>query len=222
MDVTKLAKYITTDWKYLLTELAEKYGDIINTGLTRDADKCILPPCNLIFSAFDQFDTKDLKVVILSQDPYIHKREAMGLCFSVPPEMMKLPPSLRNIFKELEYEYGIRRTVGDLTDWAKQGVLLLNTALTTVEGCSGHHMHIWKTFTHDVLEHICNNCRGVVFMLWGAHAQSFEHMIDIEKNMVLKHSHPSPLSRRSFVGNGHFKLCNSYLERTAREPIKWV
>lgn len=225
MDIIKLLNDNQADWKHALRPILEKYAHAINTHLTHDMIVFkdvleVVPPPHLIFRAFNMFHQQSLKVCIIGMDPYIHKGEAMGLSFSVP-KGTKCPPSLRNIFKELEDEYGMSRKNTDLTDWARQGVLLLNTALTTLESKSGHHMKLWKDFTHDVIKYIASNFEGIVYMLWGAHAQAFEHLIDPERNLVLKHSHPSPLSRKTFVGNGHFKMCNAYFAKEGFPEIDW-
>lgn len=225
MDIVQLLDNNKADWKYALRPILEKYAHAIDKQLTHDMTVFkdvleIVPPPHFVFRAFDMFHEQSLRVCIIGMDPYIHKGEAMGLSFSVP-QGTKCPPSLRNIFKELEHEYKTVRTNTDLTDWARQGVLLLNTALTTLESKSGHHMKIWKDFTRDVIEYIASNFKGIVFMLWGAHAHSFEHLIDPKRNLVLKHSHPSPLSRKPFIGNGHFKMCNEYFAKQGLPEIDW-
>ncbi len=219
---------VAPGWKVMLEDLWQDYGDSIQAFLDKEARDPqgmleVMPPRRDIFRAFEMFPLDELKVVILGQDPYHRKGEANGLCFSVP-EGMKIPPSLRNVFKELERggDGGlVRRTNPDLSDWARQGVLLLNTALTVREGGAGSHARVWKDFTRAVMEYI-GDLDGVVFMLWGAHAQSFEDCIDAQKNLVLKHSHPSPLSRKPFVGCGHFVRCNEYLLQKRRASIRWV
>jgi len=178
----------------------------------------IFPPLSSVFNAFT-LSCPAVKVVIIGQDPYHNKGEAHGLAFSV--QQGKMPPSLRNIFKELNREYGIMRTNTDLSDWASQGVLLLNTALTVRENCPGSHIHIWKPFTSEVIK-MLGGMSGIVFMLWGKHAQQYECMIDNKNNLVLKHSHPSPLARKSFIGNNHFSQCNAYLITKNKTPITWV
>lgn len=193
-----------------LLEEKQEFGDILS----------ILPDEKDIFNAFTLCPYEKLNVIILGMDPYIHKNEAHGLAFSV--EKGKMPPSLRNIFKEIHRSFGVMRTNTNLTDWAQQGVLLLNTALTVREGCSGSHAKIWKSFTYDILKTLGTSCSHCVFMLWGKHAQEFEHLINTEKNLVLKHSHPSPLSRRTFVGNNHFVLCNEYLKSFGKNEINWL
>jgi uracil-DNA glycosylase len=218
IDIVNIAGMISTDWKAVIRDLAYKHKDIINTKLNNEE---IVPPSDLIFNAFNMFDQKDLKVCIIGMDPYINVGEAMGLAFSVP-ENTRCPPSLRNIFKELSNEYCVVRTNTDLSDWSKQGVLLLNTALTTLQNKSGCHVNIWKDFTRNVVEYITGNFKNIVYILWGAHAKQFESLIDTSCNLVLKHSHPSPLSRKQFVGNGHFRLCNEYLSEHGRVEIDWV
>ena len=180
----------------------------------------VFPPENERFAAFTHFQRRDLRVVILGQDPYIHLGEAHGLAFSVP-NGCKMPPSLRNIFKELERAYGVKRTATDLTDWARQGVLLLNTALTVREGCSGSHSKLWFPYMHHFMKRLGEESTGVVFMLWGNHAQSYRHLINEEANLVLTWTHPSPLSRKSFVGCDHFETANRYLQGRGKERITW-
>ncbi len=213
-------------WKGLLEDLWQDNGDKIQAFLDKEASDFqgmleVLPPPRQVFRAFEMFPLDELKVVIIGQDPYHRKGEANGMCFSVP-EGKKIPPSLRNVFKELAwYGGGVVRTNPDLSDWARQGVLLLNTALTVREHSPGSHAGVWKDFTRAVVERV-GSLGGVVFMLWGAHAQSFEDCIDAERNLVLKHSHPSPLSRKPFVGCGHFERCNEYLLDKRGVCIRWV
>lgn len=220
---------VAPGWDELLAGLWQDCGASIEAFLEREAAQFkgmleILPPRRDIFKAFELFPLDELKVVIIGQDPYHRKGEAHGLCFSVP-EGAKIPPSLRNVFKELAEAYGVVRKNPDLSDWARQGVLLLNTALTVREHSPGSHAGVWKDFTRAVVKAVgagSGGGGGVVFMLWGAHAQSFEDCIDSEKNLVLKHSHPSPLSRKPFVGCGHFVRCNEYLVGRGGVGIQWV
>jgi uracil-DNA glycosylase len=206
-----------TAWSRVLLNLWENHKNEIEGILD---DETTLPKNEDIFKAFTFFKEEDLKVVILGQDVYQNEGLANGLCFSVP-NGYKIPPSLRNIFKELERTYGIKRTDTDLSDWARQGVLLLNTALTVKMNISGSHTKQWKNFTRDLIKYI-GSFEHIVFILWGNHAQSFIEYIDIDKNLVLTHTHPSPLSRKPFMGNNHFQLCNDYLEKTHKYSIKWV
>ena len=159
------------------------------------------------------------------QDCYINHGEAHGLCFSVMSESAKCPPSLRNVFKELERDYGIKRTTTDLTDWADQGVLLINKALTVRQGSSLSHMKIWKPFTDEILKHITSSYTNIVYILWGNTAKEILPNIDESNNLVLCSVHPSPLAQgrgNSFVGNGHFTACNAYLEKVGKGNIVWV
>jgi uracil-DNA glycosylase len=231
MDILHLVKSLKTNWKndQGFISIVEKHSSILNQQLKKEIETFtgvleIYPPENLIFDAFNHFDIEDLKVVLIGQDPYIHKNEAMGLCFSVP-NGTKCPPSLRNVFKELEQEYSITRTQTDLRDWADQGVLLLNKALTVREGTSMSHMKIWRTFIDEVLQYVASRCHNVVYMLWGRTAQEVVKYIDQNNNLVLMSIHPSPLAQtrgESFVGNNHFKLCNEYLQKHKKKEIVWV
>jgi uracil-DNA glycosylase len=226
INIVDEISHVKTDWKNILLSIANKHAVTIDEKLSMDEELFqdvleIVPPKNMIFNAFNLFDVKDLKVCIIGMDPYIKKGEAMGLSFSVP-QGTKCPPSLRNIFKELTHEYSVIRTNTDLTDWASQGVLLLNTALTTLESKTGYHVTIWKKFVEEVLDYITKNCNNIVYILWGSHAQQFQSMIDSEQNLILTHSHPSPLSRKPFVGNNHFRLCNSYLKKVGKQEIQWI
>ena len=185
-----------------------KYGD----------ELLILPPPSMRFAAFDLCPFDDVKVCIWGQDPYSNRGEAHGLCFSVDPSV-KTPPSLRNILKELKDDLGIERTNTDLTSWAKQGVLLLNSSLTVLEHSPNSHAKHWKPLTDRVIEYISENKTGVVFILWGALAKSKEKLIDTSKHHVLKANHPSPLSanRGGFFGCKHFSKTNALL----KQPINW-
>jgi uracil-DNA glycosylase len=226
MDITSIiATTVNTDWKDILLQLIQPYKENVNLFLNKEYETYkdvlnILPSKENIFKAFNHFDFKDLKVIVLAQDPYPNSSHAMGLAFSIPNNS-KTPPSLKNIFKELENEYGEIRTSTDLSDWANQGVLLLNTALTVREGCSGSHIKIWKLFTRDILNYIASNNKYNVYLLWGNLAIAYKELIK-EDNLVLTHSHPSPLSCRPFIGNNHFKLCNDYLSLNNKIKIKWI
>lgn len=209
---------VRTDWREVLLDAAERHGRVIDETLTTDYEKFheqvgIFPPRELVFAAFVKFGLDDLRVVILGLDPYIKEGQAQGLAFSVP-EGTKIPPSLRNVFRELEREYGETRST-DLSGWAAQGVLLMNTSLTVVEGKTGSHLKAWKPFTDAVLASIAARRNHVVYMLWGEAAKSCRPLIDADNNLVLESCHPSPLAAtrgKSFVGNGHFSACNAYLQ----------
>lgn len=180
----------------------------------------VYPPAEHVFEAFKQTPLQHLKVVILGQDPYHGPGQAHGLCFSVPAGV-KLPPSLRNIFKALEHDYsGYQpRNQGDLTHWAKQGVLLLNTVLTVEQGKAHSHAKWgWERFTDHVVAQINAYCEGIVFLLWGSHAQKKGALIDRNRHHVLTSVHPSPLSaHRGFLTCGHFRKTNALLA----EKIDW-
>ncbi len=189
------------------------------------AREVVYPPEEQIFAAFNHTPLDKVKVVIIGQDPYHNIGQAHGLAFSVP-EGVALPPSLRNIYKELESEYGgdyLGRS-GDLTAWAEQGVLLLNDTLTVAGGANtalSHQKHGWEQFTDAAIRCLAKK-EHLVYMLWGAFAQKKVALVDREKNLVLTSAHPSPLSaRHGFFGNGHFRACNAYLTTHGLAPIKW-
>ena len=182
----------------------------------------IFPPGSQIFRAFDLTPVKDVKVVILGQDPYHGPGQAHGLSFSVP-ENMPAPPSLKNIFKEIESDLGVRMSgYPNLENWARQGVLLLNAVLTVRCGEAASHSRIgWQEFTDAVIRYISDNCEGVVFMLWGNFARTKSELIDRSKHCVLEAAHPSPLARGAFFGCRHFSRANAYLTSTGRAAIDW-
>lgn len=212
---------VQPEWKSILLELYTKHKSELDQVVSRNSEQTF-PEQNNIFRAFTLFDRSELRVVIVGQDPYINPGEADGLCFSIGTKTGKIPPSLRNIFREMYRNYGIMRTDPCLLDIAKQGVLLMNTALTVQSGKSGSHSRYWKSFTRDFFKIIGGTSKNVVFILWGAHAQSFEQYIDTTSNLVLKHTHPSPLSRKPFIGNDHFVLTNNYLLEHNKTPIQWT
>ncbi|MBN8213672.1 MAG: uracil-DNA glycosylase [Xanthomonadales bacterium] len=183
----------------------------------------IYPPGAQIFSAFDATPFDAVKVVILGQDPYHGAGQAHGLCFSVRPGVA-VPPSLDNIFKEIQHDLGIARPDhGCLTPWAERGVLLLNAVLTVEDGRAGAHQGKgWEGFTDHVVDVLNREKEGLVFLLWGSYAQAKGKMIDTGRHRVLKAPHPSPLSaHRGFMGCGHFSATNEYLVRKGQTPIDW-
>ncbi len=182
----------------------------------------IFPPGSQIFRAFELTPVPQLKVVILGQDPYHGPGQAHGLSFSVPASV-PAPPSLKNIFKEIESDLGVRMSgYPDLEKWARQGVLLLNAILTVRSGEAASHSRIgWEEFTDAVIRYISDNCEGVVFLLWGNFARSKSVLIDRSKHHVLEAAHPSPLARGAFFGCRHFSKTNEYLASTGRTPIDW-
>jgi len=194
-----------------------KLAQMINEG-TR-----IYPEVHQILRAFDMTKFEDVKVVILGQDPYPTAGHANGLAFSVSPTLDKLPKSLQNIYKELEDDVGVKRTTGDLTAWASQGVLLLNTVFTVEEGKPKSHEGLgWEALSDEAIHRLSMNRENIVFVLWGKKAQEKEHIIDTSKHLVLKCPHPSPLSaRRGFFGCKHFSKINEYLKARGKQEIDW-
>ena len=184
--------------------------------------KVIYPPGSQIFRAFDLTPVDKLKVVILGQDPYHGPGQAHGLSFSVP-DGVPVPPSLKNIFKEIESDLGVRMSgYPNLENWARQGVLLLNAVLTVRGGEAASHSRIgWQEFTDAVIKHISDNCEGVVFMLWGNFARGKSELIDHSKHCVLEAAHPSPLARGAFFGCRHFSKANAYLTANGKASINW-
>ena len=185
--------------------------------------KHIYPPGPAIFSAFDHTPFDAVRVVILGQDPYHGPGQAHGLCFSVPAGV-RVPPSLDNIFKEIQRDLGIARPDhGCLTPWADRGVLLLNSVLTVEEGRAGAHQGKgWEGFTDAAIAALNHEREGLVFLLWGAYAQRKGSLIDRNRHCVLTSVHPSPLSaHRGFLGCGHFSAANRYLESHGQAPIDW-
>lgn len=184
--------------------------------------KQIYPPGSLIFNAFNLTPFKDVKVVILGQDPYHGPGQAHGLSFSVP-QGIKPPPSLVNIFKEMKTDLGINPPEhGNLEKWAKQGVLLLNASLTVNAGEANSHIQSgWHTFTNAVIKKVSDEKDGIVFILWGKFAQDKEALIDTSKHYIIKSAHPSPFSAHMFFGSKPFSKTNAILEKLGKEPIDW-
>tara|TARA_A100001015_G_C14916062_1_gene682394 strand:+ start:113 stop:790 length:678 start_codon:yes stop_codon:yes gene_type:complete len=213
-------------WKIIITDLMTKY-DIDNkidyAQQNNEVNLAILPKPDLVFSAFNHFGIDELNVVIIGQDPYINKEQAMGLSFSVP-KGVKLPPSLKNVYKCIENTCEITMDFenGDLTNWAKQGVLLLNTTLTVFEKNSNSHKKIWKGFSLDLLKYISDNTENVIFMLWGNDAKKLSKVIDSNKHHILEHTHPSPLSRKTFLECNHFQKANEILKKLGKKEIDWT
>lgn len=216
---------IEPSWKSVLSEEFEKDYFTKLTGFVKHEYKTqrIFPPGSLIFNAFNQCPFSDLKVVILGQDPYHGPGQAHGLCFSVN-DGIAFPPSLRNIFKELNSDMGKAiPESGNLLSWAQQGVLLLNATLTVRAHQAGSHQKKgWEQFTDTVIQKISNEKENVVFLLWGNYAISKSKFIDTNRHLVLSSVHPSPLSAsRGFFGNKHFSKTNDFLLSKGLEAIKW-
>ena len=205
-------------------EFSKPYFVQLKSFLVQEyATKRIYPPKKLMLNAFDNTSYDEVNVVILGQDPYYNPRQAMGMSFSVP-EGVEPPKSLVNIFKEIEDELGAKSQIigGDLTPWAKQGVLLLNTVLTVEEGKPNSHKDRgWETFTDAVIKHLNKRERGMVFMLWGRNAYEKKQLITAEQHLVLTAAHPSPLSAyNGFFGCGHFTKANEFLQSQGKQ-IRW-
>ena len=186
--------------------------------------RCVLPPRHQTFRAFELCPLDKVKVVILGQDPYHGEGQAHGLCFSVQPGV-RPPPSLVNIYKELESDLGIPRPRhGFLESWAKQGVLLLNSVLTVEMGqAAAHQGKGWEPFTDEIIRIVNAKTEPVVFLLWGAYAQKKAAFVDADRHLVLKAAHPSPLSAHNgFLGCRHFSKANAFLEANGQTPIDWT
>lgn len=217
---------IEESWKLaLFPEFSKPYFFQLRTFLKQEkvSGATVFPPGKLIFNAFDSTPFDSVKVVILGQDPYHGPGQAHGLSFSVPPDQ-RIPPSLKNIYKELQDDLGIAPpTHGHLQAWADQGVLLLNSMLTVQASQPGSHQKKgWEEFTTAAIQAISEQKTGIVFMLWGKYAQVKGEIIDSEKHLVLQSAHPSPFSaHRGFLGNRHFSLTNQYLTEQGQEPIDW-
>lgn len=199
-------------------------AQVENMLLREDAEgETVYPPRPQIFSAFNLTPFNKVRVVILGQDPYHGEGQAMGLAFSVPAAT-KLPPSLRNIFKEIQSDLGgPLRASGDLTDWAAQGVLLMNTVLTVRKGAAASHAGKgWEAVTKAAVAALSDTRSGIVYLLWGSHAQEFAKIIDPHKNTILTAPHPSPLSAyRGFFGCKHFSKANTALKNQGLTEVNW-
>lgn len=216
---------IKTNWKPLISKCLQKYPNI-NTSLSEEYENFeglaeIYPNNESIFKCFNYFNIEDTKVVILGQDPYHQPNQAQGLSFSVP-DNIKIPPSLVNIFKEIQNEYNDKPKNGDLEFWAKQGVLLLNNTLTVRQSSPNSHLKIWKNFTQEILTQLLEKKSDVVFMVWGGNAKKCVSKLSIKYSLLA--NHPSPLSanRGGWFGCDHFKECNRILSEIKEGEINWV
>ena len=203
----KNTEYFTTLWE----KVKEEY----------QTTKCF-PPKNQIFRAIELTPFDEVKVVIIGQDPYHNDNQANGLCFSVS-DKVKAPPSLKNIFKELEADLGIKKTSNELEMWAKQGVLLLNATLTVRAHEANSHKDLgWGQFTDFIIKEISDKKENVVFVLWGAFAQKKAGLIDASSHFIIQSAHPSPFSvHKGFFGSRPFSKINQFLEEKGKEPINW-
>lgn len=216
---------IDKSWQpYLKQEFQNLYFIELNNFLDEErASYNVFPPASKVFNAFNFTPFEQVKVVLLGQDPYHGKNQANGLCFSVT-EGIKQPPSLKNIFKELQADVNcLSGTSGNLEYWAKQGVLLLNTTLTVRENnAASHQGKGWESFTDAVIKSLSNHKSGIVFLLWGKFAQSKISLIDTAKHFVLEAAHPSPFSAyKGFFGCKHFSKTNFILEQGGKKKIDW-
>ena len=216
---------VGNDWQPLfdIEQNSEYYLNLRRFLRNEYATKIIYPPMNEIFRAFELCPFNETKVIIVGQDPYHGEGQAMGLCFSVREDIEE-PPSLKNIHQEIIDE-GVEQGEWsrDLTRWAKQGVLLLNSTLTVVQHRANSHANKgWETFTDNAIRALGRDERPKVFMLWGSYARSKKVLIESRKHLILESPHPSPLSAyRGFFGNGHFKACNEFLKASNQRPIVW-
>ena len=203
----KNTEYFTTLWE----KVKEEY----------QTTKCF-PPKNQIFRTIELTPFEEVKVVIIGQDPYHNDNQANGLCFSVS-DKVTAPPSLKNIFKELEDDLGIKKTSNELEMWAKQGVLLLNATLTVRAHEANSHKDLgWEQFTDFIIKEISDKKENVVFVLWGAFAQKKAGLIDTKKHFIIQSAHPSPFSvHKGFFGSRPFSKINQFLEEKGKEPINW-
>ena len=216
---------IEKEWlEVLRSEFEKPYFTELKAFLTEEKKQYrVYPPGSRIFAAFDYTPFSKVKVVILGQDPYHGDGQAHGLCFSVP-DGIALPPSLVNIYKELSTDLGIAvPKSGNLENWAKQGVLLLNATLTVRANQAGSHQrHGWENFTDEVIRQLSARHTWLVFILWGSYAQAKESLIDTSRHFILKAVHPSPLSvYRGFFGCRHFSKTNELLLRAGKAPVDW-
>ncbi|PHN02955.1 uracil-DNA glycosylase [Flavilitoribacter nigricans] len=216
---------IEESWKNALSdEFNQPYFETLVNFIKQEkaAGKTIYPPGSLIFNAFNTTPFDQVKVVILGQDPYHNPGEAMGLSFSVP-KGVRTPPSLKNIYKELQDDLGIPiASHGDLTAWAEQGVFLLNAMLTVERKKAGAHSKAgWQNFTDAVIKKLSAGRENLVFMLWGNFAKRKKELIDADKHLILMAAHPSPLAGGAFFGSKHFSQANAYLEEHGKTPVDW-
>ena len=215
---------IEKSWKNELRDefLSPYFLQIKENLINAKKNEVVFPPSELIFNAFNITPFDEVKVVILGQDPYHGLNQAMGLSFSVP-KGVKIPPSLINIFKELQMEFGYEIPKnGDLTNWAKQGVLLLNSSLSVAANKPNSHSKFgWQIFTDSVIKILSQKRQNLVFMLWGNYAKAKANLIDENRHLVLKAAHPSPLAGGAFFGCKHFKKCNEYLKSHNKNEIDW-
>jgi len=207
---------------FINSERDKEYFKNIDFFLESIDKSSVFPPIEKIFNAFDVTELENIKVIILGQDPYHGEGQANGLAFSVNDGVI-IPPSLRNIFKEIKREYGYDIKNGDLTPWARQGVFLLNSILTVEKSKPESHRNIgWETFTDNTISFLSEKKENLVFMLWGNYAKTKKNLIDVDKHYILESTHPSPFSaHRGFLGCDHFVKCNDILRSKNIDIINW-
>ena len=222
---SNLISYLDPEWQELLKDELNSQNFVNIVKFLNSQTAVIYPPKDLIFNAFNLCKIENLKVIIIAQDPYHNPQEAMGLAFSVP-QGVRIPPSLKNIFKELIDDINSNILVNrssDLSDWARQGVLLLNSALTVEKNRPASHAKIgWQGFINGVIKIINLKFNHCVFMLWGNRAKSLSPLRDPNSHLSLQAADPSPLARGAFFGSRHFSKCNEYLLAHSKTPIKWL
>jgi uracil-DNA glycosylase len=226
MTITEQLPFDKSWAESLLPELDKDYMHSLKAFLRdeKDRGKVIFPHSSLWFNALNSTPLDQVRVVILGQDPYPTPGHAHGLCFSVMPEVRPIPKSLVNIFQELDDDLGIKNQNGNLQNWARQGVLLLNSVLTVERGQPNSHQgRGWETFTDKVISVVNALERPVVFVLWGAYAQKKGAMIDASRHLVIRSAHPSPLSAyRGFLGSRPFSKINHFLQKHGQKEINWT
>jgi uracil-DNA glycosylase len=215
---------IPASWQKHLAGEREKpyFAELEDFVAKEQAEHIVYPPPEKIFAALDLTSYEETKVLILGQDPYIQKGQAHGLCFSVEDKAARIPPSLRNIYKELKDDLGVAPpNHANLTAWAKQGILMLNVVLTVREGKSNSHKNKgWEKFTDEIIRLVSQKKTLVVFVLWGNHAQKKIPLIDQEKHKIVQGAHPSPLAT-GFLGSRPFSKINQYLRQSGQKEIDW-
>ncbi len=215
---------IGNDWDLILSDIinSDYFNNLMNKVNEEYNSKTIYPSKENLFNALKLTSYKDTKVVIVGQDPYHGEGEAMGLSFSVN-DGIKLPPSLKNIYKELFEDLGITRLSGDLTDWSNQGVLLLNSTLTVIKDTPGSHAKLgWNKFTDEIIKKVNEKDTPVVFILWGNFAKTKRDLITNDKHLIIESPHPSPFSARTgFFGSKPFSKTNEFLKKNNIDEIEW-
>jgi len=220
-----MKRVLTTDWDHILSsEFSQSYWHVLQDFITSERSQSqVFPPSEQVFTALELTPFAQTQVVILGQDPYHEPGQAHGLAFSVQ-QGTRTPPSLRNIYKELNNDIGCEAPIhGNLTSWAQQGVLLLNTTLTVRSGqAASHQGHGWEKFTDHIIRELNNKTEPIVFILWGASSRKKATLINQQRHVVIESAHPSPLSvRHGFFGSRPFSRANAVLVENGREPINW-